>query len=52
LRINIGKTKPVVFGGMTVEQQMKVGDLEIENITEFEYLESLPTWNNDCGNEI
>jgi len=52
LRINIGKTKTMVFGSETIEQQMKVGNIEIENVTEFEYLGSLLTWNNDCGKEI
>jgi hypothetical protein len=31
---------------------VKVGNIEIENVTEFEYLGSLLTWNNDCGKEI
>ena len=52
LRINIDKTKTMVFGSETIEQQMKVGNIELENVTEFEYLGSLLTWNNDCGKEI
>jgi len=30
---------------------MKVGDKELENVTEFEYLSSLLSWDNDCGKE-
>ena len=52
LGINIGKTKKMVFGSETIEQQMKVDNIELENVTEFEYLGSLLTWNNDCGKEI
>ena len=52
LKINIGKTKTLVFGSEMIEERMKVGDKEIENVTEFEYLGSLLTWNNDCGKEI
>jgi len=31
---------------------MKVGDKELENVTEFENLGSLLSWDNDCGKEI
>ena len=31
---------------------MKVGDTALDNATEFEYLGSLLTRNNDCGKEI
>jgi len=31
---------------------MKVGDKELENVTKFEYLGSLLSWDNDCGKEI
>jgi len=43
LRINIGNTKTMVFGSETTKQQLKVGNIEIENVTEFEYLRSLLT---------
>jgi len=31
---------------------MNVGDKELENVTEFEYLGSLLSWDNDCRKEI
>ena len=31
---------------------MKVGNEDLENVTEFEYLGSLLSWDNDCGKEI
>jgi len=31
---------------------MKVGNKELENVTEFAYLGSLLSWDNDCGKEI
>jgi len=37
------------------DEKMKVGDKELENVTEFtefEYLSSLLSWDNDCGKEI
>ena len=51
LRINIGKTKTLVFGIETLEEQMKVGNEDLENVTEFEYLGSLLSWDSDCGKE-
>jgi Reverse transcriptase (RNA-dependent DNA polymerase) len=47
-RINISKTKTMVFESETTEQLIKVPNIEIENVTDFEYLRSLPTWSNDC----
>jgi len=52
LRINISKIKTLVFRSETTEEKMKVGDKELENVTEFEYLGSLISWDNDCGKEI
>ena len=31
---------------------MKVGNEDLENVTEFEYLGSLLSWDNDYGKEI
>jgi len=31
---------------------MKVGNTDLENVTEFEYLSSLLSWDNDCAKEI
>lgn len=52
LRINIGKTKTLVFGSELIEEQIKVGNEDLENVTELEYLGSLLSWDNDCGKEI
>jgi len=52
LRINISKTKTLVFGSEITEEKMKVGDKQLENVTEFDYLGSLISWDNDCGKEI
>ena len=46
LRINIGKTKTLVFGSEPIEEQMKVGNKDLENVIEFEYLGSLLSWDN------
>jgi len=40
-----------VFGSETTEEKMKVGDKELENVTEFLYLGSLISWDNDCGED-
>ena len=37
LKINIGKTNTMVFGSKLIEDPTKVGDKELENVTEFEY---------------
>jgi len=48
LRINISKSKTLVFESETTEVKMKVGDKELE----LEYLGSLMSWDNHCGKEI
>jgi len=40
-RINICKTKTQMFENKTIEEHMKVGNKDLENFTEFEYLCSL-----------
>ena len=52
LRINVDKTKTMVFGRDTIDKEIKVQDQTIENVTQFVYLGSLLTWNNDCTKEI
>jgi hypothetical protein len=49
LKINISETKTMAFDSQTIEEQMKVGNKKIEDVTEFEFL---LTWNNDCGQEM
>jgi hypothetical protein len=52
LKINVDKTKTMVFGKKTIDREIKVQDEVIENVTEFVYLGSLLTWNNDCTKDI
>jgi len=52
LRINISKTKSLVFGSETTKEKMKVRHKELETVTEFEYLGSLLSWDNDCMKRI
>jgi len=43
LKINVDKTKTMVFGKKTIDREIKVQDEVIENVTEFVYLGSLLT---------
>ena len=54
LKINIRKTKTMVFGREEMANEIKVGDQKVENVKEFVYLPvgSLLTWDNDCTKEI
>ncbi len=52
LMVNIKKTKTIVFGDKTIDQQMEINGEKVENVDEFEYLGSLLTWDNSCSKEI
>src|SRR6218665_2934982 len=52
LKINIEKTKTMVFGREEMANKIKAGDKKVENVKEFVYLGSLLTWDNDCTKEI
>jgi hypothetical protein len=52
LMVNIKKTKTMVFGDKTIDQQMEINGEKVENVEEFEYLGSLLTWDNSCSKEI
>lgn len=52
LQINIEKTMTMVFGQESIEEKLEIGGRSIENVTEFVYLGSLLTWDNDCNKEI
>jgi len=41
-----------VLGSKTTEEKLNVGNKELENVTEFEYLGSLLSWDNGCGKAI
>src|SRR5207244_4058628 len=51
LRINIKKTKTMIFGKEDIEQQIEVLNSRIENVKEFVYLGSVLTWDNDCSKD-
>jgi len=42
----------MVFGQESIEEELEVGGRSIENVTEFVYLGSLLTCDNDCNKEI
>ena len=42
----------MVFGQENIEKELEVGGRSINNVTEFVYLGSLLTWENDCNKEI
>ena len=48
LKVNISKTKTMVFGQKTTGREVEIGSAKIENVEEFEYLGSLLTWDSDC----
>ncbi|XP_016299301.1 uncharacterized protein LOC107656114 [Sinocyclocheilus anshuiensis] len=52
LQINIEKTMTMVFGQEDIEEELEIRGRSIENVTEFVYLGSLLTWDNDCSKEI
>lgn len=52
LKVNVDKTKTMIFGKKTIDREIKVQEELIENVTEFVYLGSLLTWDNDCTKEI
>jgi len=52
LKINIQKTITMVFGQENIIEELMINSTRIENVTEFVYLSSLLTWDNDCSKEI
>jgi hypothetical protein len=52
LQINIEKTMTMMFGQEDIEEELKISGRNIENVTEFVYLGSLLTWDNDCSKAI
>ncbi len=48
LQINIEKTMTMVFWQEDIEDEMEIRGRSITNVTEFVYLGSLLTWDNDC----
>ena len=52
LKINIGKTKTMVFGQKDIENPIIIDGTQIQNVEEVEYLGSLVTWDNNCSTEL
>jgi hypothetical protein len=52
LQINIEKTMTMVFGREEIEKELEIRGRKIQNVTEFVYLGSLLTWDNDCTKEV
>ena len=52
LIVDVGKTKTIVFGDRKIEQKIQIGDKNIKNVDEFEYLGSVIIWNKNCSEEI
>jgi len=51
--VRLTTKKPrLVFGQEAIEEELLIGNTRIENVTEFWYLGSLLTWDNDCNKEI
>jgi len=44
LKINIGKTKTMVFGKESLANKVETDGMQIDNVNEFVYLGSLLTW--------
>ena len=52
LKINKEKTKMPVFGAQQISAEVEIDNRRLENVSEFVYLGSLITWDNDCSAEI
>jgi len=52
LKINMKKTKTLVFGRKEIDKKLEILNQEVENVEEFVYLGSLITWDNDCSKDI
>ena len=52
LKINIDKTKTMVFGQQNIDRELMVDNKQIENVQEFTYLGSILTWDNSSSKDI
>lgn len=50
--VNIAKSKIVAFGRDLKEKNIKLKEIEIENVNKFIFIRSLLTWDNNCSKEI
>ena len=42
----------MVFGRESIVKQLELNEQNIENVSQFVYLGSLITWDNDCSKDI
>src|SRR3989454_945667 len=52
LRINIEKTKTMIFGGEDMERQMEVLSSGVGSVGEFVYLGGVLTWDDGCSRDV
>jgi len=52
LVMNKAKTQTVVFGNDNIDQPVKIDDYTLENVTQFTYLGSVFTYDNDCSQDL
>lgn len=52
LKMNFNKTKTMVFGDTTMEQEICIDGIQLENVEDFTYLGSKMTHDLDCKSEI
>ena len=52
LKINIGTTKTMVLGQKDIENPITRNGTQLQNVEEFDYLDSQVTWDNNCSTEI
>ena len=52
LKINMKKTKTLVFGRKEIDKKVEILNQEVENVEEFIYSGSVITWDNDCSKDI
>jgi len=52
LRVNIAKTKTMVFGSTKIESHIELEGQAMENVKELVYLGILISWDNDCSKDI
>jgi len=49
LKINIGKTKTIIFRKESLANKAEVDGMHIDNVNEFFVLGCLLTWDSDCS---
>jgi hypothetical protein len=51
-RINLKKTKTMVFGSKKMKNKIIIDGQFIENVESFVFISSLITWDNNCSKDI